>query len=109
MLGYENILNASENIDEGDLKVEKKVLVAKFLTNPLDDFFELLARSLITQSAESIKLKQSKTHEESPRKIGSPRKKMKVAQLDNIKDITLTDDLPSTSLLPYINTNTIAQ
>ena len=107
MLGYENILNASGNIDEGDLKVEKKVLVAKFLTNPLDDFFELLAKSLITRSAESIELIQSKTREESPRKTGSPKKKTKIAELDDMEGIALTDDLPHTPPIPCVNPNTV--
>ena len=107
MVGYENILNASGDIDEGDLKVDKKALVAKFLTNPLDDFFELLAKSLITRSAESIELIQSKTRDESSTKMGSPKKKAKIAQSDDIEDVPSIDDLPRTPSMPYVNPNTI--
>ena len=107
MVGYENFLNASGDTDERDLQVEKKVLVAKFLTNPLDDFFELLAKSLITRSAESIELIQSKTRDESSKKRGSPKKKAKIDQSDDIDDIPSIDDLPRTPSIQYANPNTV--
>lgn len=99
-------MHASGDVDERDLRVEKKVLVTRFLTNPLGDFFELLAKSLITQSAESIELLKSKTRDESPRKSGST-KKAKIAQSDDIDDIVLIEDLPRPPSMPYVNPSTI--
>lgn len=107
MVGYENILNASGDVDEGELTVEKKTFVAKFLTNPLDNFFELLAKSLITRSPESIELIQSKTRNESSTKVGSSKKKAKMALFDDIEDILSIDNLLRTPSMPYVNPNTI--
>jgi hypothetical protein len=92
MVGYNEILQASEEARGEDFSGLKKNVVRKFRSNPLGPFFCSLSDFLVTQSAEAIDMIRSKARSRS----ASPKKKAKIAaQVDDDEPYT-----PKQSPLP---------
>jgi hypothetical protein len=91
IVGYNDILRASEEARGEDFSTSKKNLVRKFRSNPFLHFYTLLSTFFITQSAEAIDMVRSKARSHST----SPKKKAKVTEpIDDDKLFLLQQSPP---------------
>lgn len=91
MVGYYDIIQASEDARGEDFSVLKRHLVRKFRSNPLGPFFCTLSDFLVTHSAEALDMMRSKTRPRS----ASPKKRARISKQDDVDETSHNIELPS--------------
>lgn len=98
--GYFGILQSLKDAEDVNLyELDKRELSRRLRHNDLRPFFFSLADFLITQSAETVELRQAKGRSRTP----SPTKKAKLTEGNELGEINLSDELPPEPPAIYIS------